>query len=266
MEIVRSTSDFEKLSDNSLYGSIPCMKKTNIYFKGKNNILYCEEGVSLLECELLFGGNNAIVYLSRNRFDYRINVHVYHNMIFYSGSNNYFNNVLNCICSEEKHVFIGKNCLFAKDISIKTADPHLIYDINFHNRLNNSKSVFIGDSVWVGQNVFLLKGCKIHSGSIIGAAAVVSNKNVKSNTLMAGNPARVIKEGVCWQGACVHHFTNELTEKFRTVQNDDKIFRYNREEYVSFDELDFKFSSIKDVVNRLDYLKNISHSKNRFAL
>ena len=46
---------------------------------------------------------------------------------------------------------------------IRTADPHIIYDIH-RKRINPSKSVFIGDHVWCGQNVLLLKGCRVGSG------------------------------------------------------------------------------------------------------
>ncbi len=53
--------------------------------------------------------------------------------------------------------------------------------------------VNIGNKVWIGSNSIILKGVTIGEGSIIGAGAVVTN-DVPPWTIVAGNPARVIRE------------------------------------------------------------------------
>ncbi len=50
--------------------------------------------------------------------------------------------------------------------------------------------VRIGDKVWIGANVTILPGVSIGDGAIIAAGAVV-NKNVPSNTIVAGVPAKI---------------------------------------------------------------------------
>ena len=56
----------------------------------------------------------------------------------------------------------------------------------------STKSIDIGDDVWIGLNSIVLKGVKIGSGAIIGAGSVVT-KDVLAMTVVAGNPAVQIK-------------------------------------------------------------------------
>ncbi|MBE7157031.1 MAG: acyltransferase [Rhodospirillales bacterium] len=52
--------------------------------------------------------------------------------------------------------------------------------------------IFIMDDVWIGLNSIVLKGVQIGQGSIVAAGSVVT-KSVPAYTLVAGNPARVIR-------------------------------------------------------------------------
>lgn len=55
-----------------------------------------------------------------------------------------------------------------------------------------SKPIIIRDRVWVGFDVVILKGVTIGEGAVIGARSVVT-KDVEPYTVVAGNPAKVIK-------------------------------------------------------------------------
>jgi galactoside O-acetyltransferase len=55
------------------------------------------------------------------------------------------------------------------------------------------KPVTISDRVWIGFNVIILKGVTIGEGAIVGAGSVVT-KDVSPYTIVAGNPAQVIRE------------------------------------------------------------------------
>ena len=55
------------------------------------------------------------------------------------------------------------------------------------------KPITIGDDVWIGCNSIILKGVKIGNGSIVAAGSVVT-KSVPPFSLVAGNPAKIVKE------------------------------------------------------------------------
>lgn len=51
----------------------------------------------------------------------------------------------------------------------------------------------IGDDVWIGAGATVLKGARIGRGSIVGCGSVVTAGNYEDGSVLAGNPARVIR-------------------------------------------------------------------------
>ncbi|ARN91534.1 DapH/DapD/GlmU-related protein [Levilactobacillus brevis] len=75
----------------------------------------------------------------------------------------------------------------APNVTLITAN----HDINQMNILE-TKPILIKHNSWVGANVIILPGVIIGAKSIVGAGSVVT-KDVPDNSIVAGNPARVIK-------------------------------------------------------------------------
>ncbi len=264
---------------------LPTLENSSIDFQGSNNILVCTPGVRFHNTRLSFQGNRSVIFIggtSRNTIS--LHVAVRHNCAFFLGENNYLNKTLTVDCSEAKMIFIGNNCLISHGVSIRTADPHLIYDVETLTRLNPSKSVFVGDHVWIGQGVQIMKGTQISSGSIIGAGSVVSGKKIENNAVYAGNPARRIRSGVFFDNALVHRWTEADTalsmnyseylqaSEYRRKQSPDQfIFTYVEKASISFaqiqQEIENRFRQQGGallVANYLTELNNCSE-KNRFV-
>lgn len=55
------------------------------------------------------------------------------------------------------------------------------------------REIVIGDDVWVGANATILKGARIGNGCIIGTGSVVLKGEYPDRSVLAGNPARVVK-------------------------------------------------------------------------
>ena len=55
-----------------------------------------------------------------------------------------------------------------------------------------SKSIIIGDDCWIGGAAVICPGIKVGNGSTVGAGAVVT-KDVPERSVVAGNPARLLK-------------------------------------------------------------------------
>jgi acetyltransferase-like isoleucine patch superfamily enzyme len=53
--------------------------------------------------------------------------------------------------------------------------------------------IVVGDDVWVGANATILKGAHIGDGCIVGAGAVVSKGEYPAGSIIAGNPAKILK-------------------------------------------------------------------------
>lgn len=91
-------------------------------------------------------------------------------------------------------VTIGEYCMFGPGSKIIDNDSHRIsIDIDERRKSPNSAPILIEDNVWIGMNSLILKGVTIGRNSIVAAHSVVT-KNVPVDTLVAGNPAKIIKK------------------------------------------------------------------------
>ena len=92
---------------------------------------------------------------------------------------------------------IGNHCAIAGGVLIQDTDFHPILNENGKEK-TITKPIAIGNHVWICANAIILKGVNIGDGAIVAAGAVVT-KDVPANSLVGGNPAKVIKTNVIWK-------------------------------------------------------------------
>lgn len=100
---------------------------------------------------------------------------------------------------ENNKIEIGDDCMFSKNITIRTCDGHNIKSLETGKIINEDEDIKIGNHVWLGQDVSVLKGVEIPDNTIVGFKSVVTKKFTDKNTVIAGIPAKVVKTNVNWE-------------------------------------------------------------------
>ncbi len=144
---------------------------------------------------IYFFGSDSLVHLGRNLFVNRLELHCgNHGCCVLQDGTSVQDAILHIAYAAIK---IGKDCMLSEKIMIRTHDFHHIFDRSTRKRINVPRDVVIENKVWVGYGAVLLPGAHIGAGSIVGENAVTSSCFGK-NKIIAGCPARVIRENICW--------------------------------------------------------------------
>jgi acetyltransferase-like isoleucine patch superfamily enzyme len=109
---------------------------------------------------------------------------------------NYFG-MSNSTLYSRKSIRIGNNVLIGNGTKIYDTDFHSL-NYKFRGTIEDkknteNKSIIIEDNVFIGAGCIILKGIHIGRNSIIGAGSVVT-KDIPTNEIWAGNPAKFIKK------------------------------------------------------------------------
>ncbi|MCP5214435.1 MAG: acyltransferase [Pseudomonadales bacterium] len=122
---------------------------------------------------------------------------------------------------------IGSNCI----ITHATILAHDASPAVFGNKTRVGK-VVIGNHVFIGAGAVVLPGVTIGSRVIVGANAVVS-KNVPANSIVAGNPAKIVGSVDDW--LVRKEERGELIDWFGgTVPDDEDVNRARKEAKLKF--------------------------------
>lgn len=104
--------------------------------------------------------------------------------------NNFYAN-MDCIFLDVNKIIIGDNVMVGPRVSFFTAGHPTDAEVRIQD-LEFGYPIVIEDNVWIGGNSTILPGVTIGQNSIIAAGAVVT-KSVPANTIVGGNPARMIR-------------------------------------------------------------------------
>lgn len=120
--------------------------------------------------------------------------------------------------SEPWMITIGNNVHITTGCQFITHDGGTLILRDKVPDLELSAPIIIGDNVYIGVNVVILPGVTIGNNVIIGACSVVT-KDIQSNSVAAGNPAKIIKslhsylEKAKKNSLHLGHLKNEIKDK-----------------------------------------------------
>jgi len=103
------------------------------------------------------------------------------------------------ILSSRRSISLGRRCNIGVNARLYDHDFHSLDHSHRTDRRTDqshtkSAPIEIGDDVLVGANVIILKGVTIGPRSIVAAGSVVTKGDYPADSLIGGNPAKVIRQ------------------------------------------------------------------------
>ncbi len=188
-------------------------------FPGENRLEIDERVQKALNGRMVVRGKNNFVRIHPPRMCYNIYIElsgsnnleigegcVFHGQSIYLlapgrliiGGGCGFNGHSNIQMHEAANIVIGKDCLFAGNVMISSSHVHKIYSLDTGERLNPPGDIHISDRVWISEGASVWGGALLGSEAVVGKDTYVS-KAFPGNCIIAGNPARVIRERITWK-------------------------------------------------------------------
>lgn len=87
------------------------------------------------------------------------------------------------------HITIGKGTYIAPNVGVITAN-HDLNNLDIHTE---AEDVVIGEKCWIGMNSIILPGVNLGDSTIVAAGSVVTKSFAQGNVVIAGVPAKIIK-------------------------------------------------------------------------
>lgn len=100
---------------------------------------------------------------------------------------------IGCVLTSKVGLSIGCDALIAEYVTIRDQDHRFPIGKRIRESGFDCTPVLIGDDVWIGAKSTVLRGVKVGTGALIAARTLVRGR-VAENTVVAGAPARFIKD------------------------------------------------------------------------
>lgn len=173
-------------------------RKMKVQIRGNNNIINFQSNCLVGEISIFIYGNNNKITIAENCV---VKAGVFwiedNNCEIFIDSKTTIESVDFGVSENNSKVYIGKDCMLSSGIKFKTGDSHSIIDSDKNFRINPAGNIYIGNHVWIGQEAIVLKNTKIGDNCVIGIRSIVT-KDFGENLLIAGMPAKIIKENINW--------------------------------------------------------------------
>jgi len=174
---------------------IRIQKNIKLAGKGKLILGYGDGGIARFSwtgCNINFMHNAKITLHGESRIGFGSTLTVGKEGEFCIGDQTYVS--AGATIRVAQRICIGDRCAISWNVTIMDSDFHE-YRLENGTIPEKTKEVIIGNNVWIGNNVLILKGVNIGDNAIVAAGSVVT-KDVPAHSAVAGNPAKIIKNGV----------------------------------------------------------------------
>lgn len=175
---------------------------TAIYVCGSNNEIIVGKNVSLRGVSFFIRGNGNRIVIGDNCSAVYSQFHIEQDgneIIIGAGTTMHGrgHQAIHMAADEGSRIIILEDCMLAHSTQIRSTDSHSIVDMK-GKRLNPAKDIIIGAHCWIGLQCIILKGTQIPNHCVVAAGSVCSKVYAETNCVLAGNPARVVKQNVDW--------------------------------------------------------------------
>lgn len=99
------------------------------------------------------------------------------------------------ICA--KKIEFKKDCTISWDVLLMDTDSHSIFDL-CQLLKNPNEEILVGEGCWIGCRSTILKGVSIADHVVVASCSNVTRDALTNNTIIGGNPAKTINEGIQW--------------------------------------------------------------------
>lgn len=192
-------------------------KGFKVNFYGNNNTLIIDKSHKLVKTNFIFDCSDSVIKIGAGvNGKYRIALYG-KNCSAAIGENTFSADT--SIFLVDNSIEIGRDCMFSNNVRIIT-DPHSVLDYNTKEVLNlPAKPIKIGNHVWLGERTTLTKNAQIPDDCIVGIASVVTKSFKEEHCVIAGSPARIVKQNTSWDWA----HPADYKEKFEKDNNEENL-------------------------------------------
>lgn len=171
-----------KGSDNNILIEKPRFKKSTIEMNGNKNTFKLKQTSGRVDGALFHVGYGGSIEIEEN-------CEIGCGELYIDVRGDYIN----------KHkVLIKKGTKIARGTYIRTNDGECLIDSETKIPISEPQDVIIGEHCWITSRCTILKGVTLPNNTIVASNSLVNKKFNEENTLLAGCPAKVIKQDVHW--------------------------------------------------------------------
>lgn len=185
-----------------VYNGPPIDKNVRIQIRGSNNRLVIKSPARINRLFAYFDADNGYVEIGENLRQagafFKATVRVGADCKVVVGQNVTMTGSCLLSAAEGTSITVGDDCMIATANELRTHDGHPIFEVESGLRMNESRSIAIGNHVWLAKDAVLLGGAKVGDGSVIGYRAVVTGE-IPNNCVAVGIPAKVAKRDIAWE-------------------------------------------------------------------